>query len=87
MKKINQVLYQVGARYIEPARYPMIKIANSYLKKAGFNYGDKIEVEYQKGEIHIKKIEAAEIKEKKDWRDELEKEIKNKNRNLERKIY
>ena len=52
MKKINQVLYQAG----KTEEYPMIKIANNYLKDAGFNYGDKIEIDYQKELIIIKKV-------------------------------
>ena len=56
MKKINQVIYQNGARWYEPEEHPMIKIANNYLKEAGFNYLDKIEIEYKKGEIVIKKV-------------------------------
>jgi len=56
MKKINQVLYQNGAKWIDPQEHPMIRIANNYLKKAGFNYGNKIEVEYQEGIVVIKKI-------------------------------
>lgn len=56
MKKINQVLYQSGQKWSEPEKHPMIKIANNYLKEVGFNYGDKIEVEYQQDKITIKKV-------------------------------
>lgn len=56
MTKINQVLYQAGQKWNEPENYPMIKIANNYLKEAGFNYKDKIEVEYQKEKIIITKV-------------------------------
>jgi len=55
MIKVNQVLYQAGAKAINPSQYPMIKIANNYLKNAGFNYGDKIKVEYLKEKIIITK--------------------------------
>ena len=43
-------------RWYEPETHPMIRIANNYLKEAGFNYKDKIEVEYKKEEIIIKKV-------------------------------
>ena len=56
MKKINKVLYQNGVRWLEPEKHPMIRIANNYLKKAGFEYGNKIEVEYQKGKVIIVKL-------------------------------
>jgi len=64
MTKINKVLYQAGSRYFNPKEQPMIRIANNYLKEAGFNYGEKIEVEYKKGVIIIRKIAESEKKPK-----------------------
>lgn len=87
MKKINQVIYQAGGKWSEPHEHPMIRIANTYLKKTGFNYGDKIEVEYKEGEINIKKIEGGLKPQPENRFAELEANIKDRNRQLSKSLY
>ena len=42
--------------YATDKQKPMIRIANFFLLKSGFNVGDKVDVEYKEKKIIIKKL-------------------------------
>lgn len=49
MKRLQTVSYAPGRE----TQTPMLRIANRFLLKYGFNIGDKVEVEYTDGIITI----------------------------------
>ena len=57
MKKKITISYKPGGR----PEIPMIRIANKYLEKYGFNVGDKAEIEYKQNELIIKKVGAQKL--------------------------
>ena len=60
MKREITISYKPG----NISETPMIRISNNYLKKYGFNVGDKIEIEYKLNELIIKKIKVHKLNKK-----------------------
>jgi len=58
MKRRITISYKPG-NYIREV--PMIRIANKYLQKYGFQIGDKAEIEYKPNELVIKKVGAHKL--------------------------
>jgi len=54
--KLRKLTVSYKAQKYFSTAVPMIRIANRYLKNAGFNIGDKVEVQYASKEIIIKHL-------------------------------
>ena len=58
MRREMMITYATDTNFIYSAdkQKPMIRIANFFLLKSGFEVGDKVEVEYKEKKIIIRKI-------------------------------